>query len=149
MSTVMTSELTPNIRPCVGCALTRVLDHIGPNEVIIVITGSANKITNHESVTKQVLDKSVPVHVISYPPTVHTSYLKLARFGQIYAVAENSATIHPLIHLQVCIPAIIISVLLSCFSKQLDKQCLVLTNWLMSMVLLIDCLISRKYLPIL
>ena len=93
--------LTPNSRPCVGCAVTRVLDSIGPNEVVIVITGSPHQLTNHEAVTKQVSDKSVPVYIISYPPTIHTSYLKLAKFGQVYAVAENSATIHPLIHLQV------------------------------------------------
>ena len=77
------------------------LDSIGPNEVVIVITGSPHQLTNHEAVTKQVSDKSVPVYIISYPPTIHTSYLKLAKFGQVYAVAENSATIHPLIHLQV------------------------------------------------
>ena len=48
----------------------------------------------------EVEEKEVPIYVISYPATVHTSYIKLARYGQVYAVVENSASLSPLIHLQ-------------------------------------------------
>ena len=74
---------------------------MGANEVIVLITGDQVRLTNPDLVVKQVEAKSVPVFVVSYPPTLHTSFLPLARHGQVYSVAENSENIQPLIHLQV------------------------------------------------
>ena len=81
--------------------MSRVLEHIGSNEVIILITGSQTKLSDYQSLASQVADSGVPVYVISYPTTLHTSYLSLATHGQLFSVAENSANVHPLIHLQV------------------------------------------------
>ena len=69
--------------------------------VTTVITGDQARLTNPDLVSKQVEAKSVPVFLVSYPPTLHTSFLPLARHGQVYSVTENSENIQPLIHLQV------------------------------------------------
>lgn len=89
-----------DIKPCVNCALDRALYEVGHNEVVILITGVDTKMNNHAAVLKQVEDKEIPIYVISYPATIHTSYMDLARFGEVYAVVENSANLRPLIHLQ-------------------------------------------------
>ena len=74
---------------------------MGANEVVILITGDQTRLTNQEVMVKQVKARALPVYVISYPPTLHTSFLPLARHGQVYTVTENSENIQPLIHLQV------------------------------------------------
>ena len=74
---------------------------MGANEVIVLITGDQARLTNPDLVVKQVEAKSAPVFLVSYPPTLHTSLLPLARHGQVYSVTENSENIQPLIHLQV------------------------------------------------
>ena len=74
---------------------------MGANEVVLVITGDQDRLHNHDLLVKQVEARSLPVYVISYPPTLHTSYLNLATFGQVYSVLENSESVRPLIHLQV------------------------------------------------
>merc|ERR1712106_972182 len=89
-----------DVKPCVNCALDRALYEVGHNEVVILITGVDTKMNNHAGVLKQVEDKEIPIYVISYPATIHTSYIDLARFGEVYAVVENSANLRPLIHLQ-------------------------------------------------
>ena len=99
MSTI--SDCPPFPRPCVSCAVSRVLEHIGSNEVIILITGAQTKLSDYQTLASQVTDNGVPVYVISYPATLHTSYLSLTTHGQLFSVAENSANVHPLIHLQV------------------------------------------------
>lgn len=89
-----------DVKPCVNCALDRALYEVGHNEVVILITGVDTKMNNHAGVLRQVEDKEIPIYVISYPATIHTSYIDLARFGEVYAVVENSANLRPLIHLQ-------------------------------------------------
>ena len=74
---------------------------MGANEVVVLITGDQASLTNQEVILNQVEARSVPVYVISYPPTLHTSYLQLAKHGQVYSVLENSESVQPLIHLQV------------------------------------------------
>ena len=87
--------------PCVSCGLSKVIDEMGANEVVILITGDQTRLTNQEVMVKQVKARALPVYVISYPPTLHTSYLSLATEGQVYSVLENSESVQPLIHLQV------------------------------------------------
>ena len=65
-----------------------------------MISGVQTKMNNHAGVLREVLEKQIPIFVISYPSTIHTSYLQLARYGRVYAVVENSASLRPLIHLQ-------------------------------------------------
>jgi len=89
-----------DVKPCVNCALDQALYEVGHNEVVILISGVDTKMNNHAGVLKQVKDKEIPIYVISYPATIHTSYIDLARFGDVYAVVENSANLRPLIHLQ-------------------------------------------------
>ena len=86
--------------PCVDCALEKALYQAGHNEVVILISGVETKMNNHAGVLREVREKEIPVYVISYPCTIHTSYVALARFGQVYSVVENSAGLRPLIHLQ-------------------------------------------------
>ena len=81
--------------------MSKVIDEMGASEVIVLITGDQVRLTNPDLVVKQVEAKAVPVFVVSYPPTLHTSFLPLARHGQVYSVTENSENIQPLIHLQV------------------------------------------------
>ena len=81
--------------------MSKVIDEMGANEVVLVITGDQDRLHNQELLVKQVEARSLPVYVISYPPTLHTSYLNLATFGQVYSVLENSESVRPLIHLQV------------------------------------------------
>ena len=88
-------------RPCVGCAVSKVLKDLGPNEVVILITGTGERMTNIHELTRKVETRQLPVYIISYPPTLDTTYTRLARWGGVYSVAENSHNIQPLIHLQV------------------------------------------------
>lgn len=77
------------------------LKDLGPNEVVILITGTGERTEDILEVAGAVEARQLPVYIISYPPTLHTSYTRLARWGQVYSVVENSHNIQPLIHLQV------------------------------------------------
>ena len=81
--------------------MSKVLKDLGPNEVVILITGTGERMTNIEEMSKEVEARRLPVYIISYPPTLDTSYTGLARWGGVYSVVENSHNIQPLIHLQV------------------------------------------------
>ena len=74
---------------------------MGANEVIVLITGDQARLTTPELMVKQMEAKAVPVFLVSYPPTLHTSFLPLAKHGGVYSVVENSENTQPLIHLQV------------------------------------------------
>ena len=77
-----------------------IVEQAGHNEVVVLISGVQTKMNNHEGVLREVEEKQIPIYVISYPATIHTSYLQLASYGSVYAVVENSAGLRPLIHLQ-------------------------------------------------
>ena len=77
-----------------------IVEQAGHNEVVVLISGVQTKMNNHAGVLREVEEKQIPIYVISYPATIHTSYLQLARYGRVYAVVENSAALRPLIHLQ-------------------------------------------------
>ena len=81
--------------------MSKVLKDLGPNEVVILITGTGERMTNILEMTREVEARRLPVYIISYPPTLDTSYTRLARWGGVYSVVENSHNIQPLIHLQV------------------------------------------------
>ena len=85
---------------CVDCALEKALHQAGNNEVVILITGVSTEMNSYKGLLREVEEKEIPIYVISYPATVHRSYIPLAQFGQVYAVVENSASLRPLIHLQ-------------------------------------------------
>ena len=93
-------RVTSNPRPCIECAINHIVSDIGDNEVVIVITGDTSKLDDDGEVLDKVDDKKVPIFLISYPQTLHTSYLNLAKYGGVYAVVEGSQHIHPRLLLQ-------------------------------------------------
>ena len=46
-----------------------------------MISGVERKMNNHAGVLSEVVEKKIPIYVISYPATIHTSYLQLASYG--------------------------------------------------------------------
>lgn len=94
--------------PCVRCALERVMDSTGHNEVVILVSGVQTSMNNFARVLRQIESKKTPVYVIGYPATIDISYLALAKYGQVFAVVENSPQLSPLIHLQEILANIII-----------------------------------------
>jgi len=93
-------RVTNDLTPCIECALNHIASDIGDNEVVIVITGDQSKVDDAGEVFDLVEDKKVPIFLISYPASLHTSYLQLAKYGGMYAVVEGSQELHPRVHLQ-------------------------------------------------
>lgn len=96
-----------DVTSCVECALKGTLSSIGHNEAVILISGVQNQIPNYARVLNQVREKKIPIFIVTYPATIHPSYIPLAEFGGVYSVVENSPKLHPLTHLQEILASII------------------------------------------
>ena len=58
--------------------------------MVIVITGDQSIVDDDVELFDLVEDNKIPIFLISYPATLHTSYLQLAKYGGMYAVVEGS-----------------------------------------------------------
>lgn len=100
MNDSVAGRVLDDVTSCVDCALKEVLGGVGHNEVVILISGSQDQMRNYARVLKQVRENKIPIFVVTYPATIHPSYIQLAAHGAVYSVVENSPALHPLTHLQ-------------------------------------------------
>ena len=94
--------------PCVSCAVSRVLGAGAgagaelANTVVVLVTGAARPGPGLRAAVARVREARLPVHVVSYPPSLHPAHLALAAWGGVYSVAETRpGSLAPLTHLQV------------------------------------------------
>ena len=90
--------------PCVSCAVSRVLGAGAElaNTVVVLVTGAARPGPGLRAAVARVREARLPVHVVSYPPSLHPAHLALAAWGGVYSVAETRpGSLAPLTHLQV------------------------------------------------
>ena len=93
-------RVTNDPTPCIECALNHIAPDSGDNEVVIVITGDQSIVDDDVELFDLVEDNKIPIFLISYPATLHTSYLQLAKYGGMYAIVEGSQELHPRVKLQ-------------------------------------------------
>jgi hypothetical protein len=65
-----------------------------------VITGDKSIMDDAVEIIDLVEDMKIPIFLISYPATLHKSYLHIAKYGGMYAVIEGIKELHPRMHLQ-------------------------------------------------
>ena len=96
--------------PCVSCAVSRVLGAGADlaNTVVVLVTGAPRPGPGLREAVARVREARVPVHLVSYPPSLHPAHLALAAWGGVYSVAETRpGSLAPLTHLQEIVASIV------------------------------------------